>query len=308
MSKRVLAIYYTQSGQLGDIMRHFTQPLVDAGHAVDTVVYQPATPYPFPWTVTSFFSVMPDCVLSVPTTLAPFTIPEAHYDLIILGYQAWFLSPSIPVNSLLQDPAFKSVVKDTPVVTITGGRNMWINAYGRLRQNLEDLGARPVGTIALVDRHLNLVSFVTIFHWMFHGKKDRYLSIFPPPGVSDADIRKTSEYGRLLLPRLAADQGAGLAAGDWTGLQKELVDAGATEIRDHLMLIELNAGKMFGVWARFIARQKNQKPWLAAFKYYIIIALFLLGPVAYVLVQLVLKPLKAKWFADKKHYYLYKNG
>jgi hypothetical protein len=297
--KRVLAIYYTQSGQLGDIMQHFTAPLKAAGHSVETVIYRPAAEYAFPWTATSFFAVMPDCVLSVPTTLAPFTLQEPAYDLVILGYQAWFLSPSIPVNSLLRDPAFGAVLKDTPVITITGARNMWINAYGRLRENLADLGARPVGTIALVDRHLNLVSFMTIFHWMFHGKKDRYLSVFPKPGVSDHDIEQTADYGRLLLPYLSR--------GDWTGLPGELAGAGAVEIKDHLMLIELNGGRIFSVWAHFIARRKNKRPWLAAFKYYIIIALFLLGPVAYILVKVLLKPLMPKWFADKKHYYLYEN-
>jgi hypothetical protein len=300
MSKRVLAIYYTQSGQLGDIIQHFTAPLRDAGYSVETVVYRPGVEYVFPWTATRFFAVMPDCVLSVPTALAPFTLKESSYDLVILGYQAWFLSPSIPVNSLLRDPAFGAILKGTPVITINGARNMWINAYGRLRQNLLDLGARPAGTIALVDRHLNLVSFMTIFHWMFHGKKDRYLSVFPKPGVSDADIEKTTAYGQLLLPHLDA--------GDWTGLPQELVGAGAVEIKDHLMLIELNAGRIFAVWARFIARRKNKRPWLVAFKYYIIIALFLLGPVAYALVKVLLKPLMPKWFADKKHYYLYENG
>src|SRR5580692_10474557 len=100
MGKKVLAIYYSQSGQLAEIMDHFTAPLVDAGHDVEMVSVKPVTAYPFPWTTEQFYSVMPDCVLGVAGELAPFSLKQRSYDLIILGYQTWFLSPSIPVNGL----------------------------------------------------------------------------------------------------------------------------------------------------------------------------------------------------------------
>ena len=76
MSKKVLVIYYSQSGQLGDIINNFTQPLSEAGHIVEKVCVQPEKPYPFPWTGKSFFAVMPDCVLQVPTNLQPFQLKD----------------------------------------------------------------------------------------------------------------------------------------------------------------------------------------------------------------------------------------
>src|ERR1700744_216850 len=124
MSKKVLAIYYSQSGQLGEIIDNFTAPLITAGATVEKVRVEPVTPYPFPWKGKSFFGVMPDCVLAVPGELAPFQLKESSYDLIIFGYQAWFLSASIPANSILHHSAFRTVVKNTPVITITGARNM----------------------------------------------------------------------------------------------------------------------------------------------------------------------------------------
>src|SRR4051812_42548443 len=132
MSKKVLAIYYSQSGQLGEIIDNLTRPLELAGATVEKVQVQPSTKYPFPWKGDSFFAVMPDCVHQVPTELAPITLKESKYDLVILGYQAWFLSPSIPVNSILHHPIVRSAIKDTPVVTITGARNMWITAFEKL--------------------------------------------------------------------------------------------------------------------------------------------------------------------------------
>ena len=120
MNKKLLVIYYSQSGQLGDILYNLTDPLIKAGHSVEKIIVQPAIAYPFPWTGKSFFAVMPDCVLEVPAALQDFQLKENEYDLVILGYQAWFLSPSIPFYSLLQDPQLKAVIKNTPVITVTG--------------------------------------------------------------------------------------------------------------------------------------------------------------------------------------------
>ena len=69
MSKKVLAIYYTQSGQLGEIIDRFTAPLVEAGIEVEKVSINLVDNYAFPWTANGFFSVMPDCVLDVPAEL-----------------------------------------------------------------------------------------------------------------------------------------------------------------------------------------------------------------------------------------------
>ncbi|MEJ0082811.1 MAG: hypothetical protein WDM78_18080 [Puia sp.] len=51
----------------------------------------------------------------------------------------------------------------------------------KIKPVLKSMDARLVGNMALVDRHHNFVSFVTIFHWMFKAKKDRFLNIFPFP-------------------------------------------------------------------------------------------------------------------------------
>ena len=100
MSKKVLVIYYSQSGQLGDIINSLTKPIAAAGHSIETVRVLPAKPYPFPWKGKSFFAVMPDSVTGIPTELQTFQLKENAYDLVIVGYQAWFLSPSIPCNSI----------------------------------------------------------------------------------------------------------------------------------------------------------------------------------------------------------------
>ncbi len=296
MSKKVLAIYYTQSGQLGEIVDHFTAPLMEAGTTIEKVSINLSKNYPFPWTTNRFFGVMPDCVLDVPAELAPFELKEKSYDLIILGYQAWFLSPSIPFNSLLHHPGFVDILKNTPVITITGARNMWLNAFVKVKKLIHAAGAKLVGNIALVDTHANPISFVTIFHWMLHGKKDRYLNIFPSPGVSDADISHTSVFGEHVLQHLNSNE--------WNGLQNKMVMDGAVKLKYNLMIIESVASKMFKLWANFIVKRKNRAVWLKAFKYYLLIAFFIGAPILLTIDTIFIRPFSSRRIRAKKGYYL----
>lgn len=295
MSKKILVIYYTQSGQLGDILDNFTLPLVKAGNSVEKVCVQPVKPYPFPWTGKSFFAQMPDCVLQVPAELQPFQLKENAYDLIILGYQPWFLSPCIPVNSILHHPSVKAVLKNTPVVTITGARNMWISAMEDIKKILKKAEAKLVGNIVLVDKHHNFVSFVTILYWMFTAKKDRYLNKFPKPGVSDEDIANTNIFGATVEKYLQS--------GKWEGLQNELVQQKAVEVKYNLMFIESKAKRIFGLWANFIVKRKKRTAWLVVFKYYLLIALFIAAPIILTVDAIFFKPFLSGRIKKQKQYY-----
>ena len=296
MSKKVLVIYYSQSGQLGDIIDSLTKPIAAAGHSIETVRVLPAKPYPFPWKGKSFFAVMPDSVTGVPTELEPFQLKETVYDLVIVGYQAWFLSPSIPCNSILNHPAVKAVIKNTPVVTITGARNMWISAMERIKASLKETGAALKGNIVLVDKHPNFVSFVTILYWMFTAKRDRYLNMFPKPGVADTDIDACKNYGLLVETHLKK--------GSWDGLQDELIQAKAIEVKYNLMFIESKAKKLFRLWANFIIKRKKRTGWLVAFKYYLIIALFIAAPIILTIDAIFFKPFLSGRIKKQKQNYL----
>lgn len=282
-----------------EIIDAFTSTIATPDVTIEKVQVHPVTNFDFPWTGKRFFSVMPDCVMGNPRPLQPYSLKEDKYDLVILGYQPWFLSPSIPSSTLLQDEKFKALINDTPVVTISAGRNMWLNAFDKIKILLADAGAKHVGNVALVDRHSNPVSFVTIFYWMLKGKKERYLNIFPKPGVSDEDIKKTAVYGEIVNQHLLS--------GNWEGLQQQLVDKGAVMIKYPLMVIEGKAKHIFKAWAKIIIKRKNQLPWTEAFKYYLFIALFLGAPILLTLDAFLIRPFTGKQIRNKKQHYLLLN-
>ncbi|MEO8172981.1 MAG: hypothetical protein ABI581_07855 [Sediminibacterium sp.] len=296
MDKKVLAIYYTQSGQLGEIIDHLTQPLLDAGISVEKVRIKPVNDYAFPWTGERFYDVMPDCVLGVPVELEPFVLKETAYDLVILGYQSWFLSPGIPSNSLLHHPSFTAVLKDTPVVTVTGARNMWLNAFVGIKKLLRQHSANHVGNIALVDEHLNPLSYFTIFHWLLGGKKTRLLGVFPLPGVADKDIARSSDFGGTILAYLLKET--------WEGMQDKLVTQKAVAYNYSLMILEAKAGPQYIGWANKVNSSRHRKRLLSVFKYYLHVALFVGAPILLIIDALFIRPFSSKRVEKLKQHYL----
>lgn len=101
MNKKVLVLYYSQTGQLAEIVRNFITPFEQAGVDVEKIHIKPKNDFDFPWSGKGFFEAMPESVLGIPVELEEFKLNEPKYDLVIFGYQPWFLSPSIPASSIL---------------------------------------------------------------------------------------------------------------------------------------------------------------------------------------------------------------
>ena len=272
--KRVLVVYYTQSGQLKEIIDSVLSPLTEV--TIDFLPIDTAEPFPFPWTDEAFFGAFPESYLQIPQPLKPFHLAHTDYDLVILGYQVWYLSPSIPFNSFLQHPEAKKLLSGKPVITISGTRNMWVMAHQKVKKLLTDCGAHLVGNIALTDRHHNHISVITIVQWLFSGDKNkRYLGVFPKAGVADKDVQGASVYGSLIAPHLQTD--------DYTGLQQAIVAHGGVHYKRFLLSAEKKGNRLFGIWAKMIYGSKKRKFLLKCFRIYLYIAIWVLMPIVWLL-------------------------
>ena len=291
--KRILVVYYTQSGQLKEIIDSVLSPLTEV--TIDFLPIDTAEPFPFPWTDEAFFGAFPESYLQIPQPLKPFQLAHTDYDLVILGYQVWYLSPSIPFNSFLQSETGKRLLQGKPVITISGTRNMWVMAHQKVKKLLTDCGARLVGNIALTDRHHNHISVITIVQWLFSGDKNkRYLGVFPKAGVADKDIESASVYGTLITPHLQT--------GDYTGLQQEIVAHGGVHYKRFLLSAEKKGNRLFGIWAKMIYGSKKRKFLLKCFRIYLYIAIWVLMPIVWLLYWLIYPLFFWKVERDKKKF------
>lgn len=297
MNKKVLVLYYSQTGQLTEIVESFVAGLKSplGGVEVEVVRAKPKNDFAFPWTSDRFFDAMPETVLAIPTPMEKIELKETKYDLVVFAYQPWYLSLSIPANSILATDEVKKILKNTPVITLIGARNMWLSSQEKLKKILKELGANLVGNIALVDRNQNSISAITILHWMMNGKKDRYLGIFPKPGISDEDISNTQVFGKTVL--------AFLRKGNFKGMQQQLANQGAVEVVSDYMIIEKLAPRLFLIWANFITKRKNRAAWLVVYKYYLLFALFIIAPIVLTVNAILFRPFLGKSISEKKLYY-----
>lgn len=300
--KNVLVIYYTQSGQLLDISKNITQELENSNE-VNLSYYEikMKNKFPFPWDKKSFYNAFPETFLQVPFDLDDLDNPllKKTYDLIILSYQVWFLSPSIPVNSFLNTQIAKSLFNNKPVITVIGCRNMWIMAQEKMKKLIIQNNANLVGNIALVDRHINHISVITILHWMMTGLKTRYLGIFPKPGVSDKDINESTKFGSIIINSLFKDK--------YDHLQSQLLEKGAVKIKPFLIVMDKRANILFGKWANFInskgvANSDKRQPFIKLFSIYLSVAIWLIAPIVFLLFLLSFVFLYKGRKKDKKYY------
>jgi hypothetical protein len=282
--KRILILYYTQSGQLLSILESLVKPLIHAGHTIHFEAIQPEEKFPFPWTSYQFFNAFPEVFSQKPLQLKGLSTKATNgYDLVILGYQPWFLTPSRPVSSFLQSEEAKKILTGKPVITVLGCRNMWLGAQEKVKKRLSILNARLVGHIALIDRSPNLTSLITILRWMFTGDKKPFW-IFPAAGVSQSDIEHATTYGEIINDAIT---------GDYVNLQTRLNEAGAIDIKPNLVLLERRGQKAFSVWSKFIAaggavHSSGRKIRVYIFMYLLPTAIFFLSPILWMVSRVLL--------------------
>lgn len=295
--KKILTIHYSQSGQLTEIVDQFCSGIENV--AFEHVRISPKYPFTFPWTNNVFFDIMPDTVLENAIELAPFSLQENTYDLIILAYQPWFLSPSMPITALLKQESFQKMIKDTPIVTLIGSRNMWLNSQESIKKLILDAGGNLVGNVPLIDRNPNLLSVISILHWMQTGSKTKKWGIFPKPGVSDEDIAGIKKFGQLV--------NSDLQSNDFSNYQAKVVENGGVTIPTNILFIEGKAKRIFRIWANLIQKKTaaggNRKFWVNFFKYYLLFALFIVSPILLLIYFVLIYPFTIAKVKAKKSYY-----
>lgn len=206
--KRILIVQYSQSGQLTDVMRHLTAPLLAERNLEITIeTIRPRDPYPFPWPIARFFDTFPEAVYLDPPEMVPLTVDcDQRFDLVILGYQVWFLSPSLPVTGFLQSSAAVRLLREVPVVTVVACRDMWLMAQEQMKRLLDACGARLVGHVALVDEAGSFGSFLATPVWVMTGRKGPHLGgLIPRAGVSEEQSRSSRRFGERIAEVLRRD-------------------------------------------------------------------------------------------------------
>lgn len=272
---KILIIYYSQSGQLKELLENivtYFSPSIE----VNYVAIRPKVPFPYPWTADTFFDAMPETVLKIQTEIEPPPdIIYQDYDLVLLGYQPWFLNVSQPIYSFLNSD-WAEILKGKKVITVIGSRNMWLNAQETVKTLLLRHDAHLIGNIVLRDKHSNIISTLTVIRWMFKGQKTASKWL-PAAGISEQDIAEAKRFAPIIEQVIKSNQA--------DSLQDLLLDVGAVDLTPSLIVLEKRGLKQFPIWAKRIRSKglpgdAKRLPTVRLFKNLLIVAVFILSPIS----------------------------
>lgn len=257
--KKILVVSYTQTGQLDAIVQSLIEPLVESKEQqkqeieITHGVIRPRTAFPFPWPFWRFFNTFPETVYADTTAIEPLTISDdAEFDLIILAYQVWFLSPSLPIQAFLKSEQAKKLFRGKPVITVIGCRNMWLMAQERTKQYLQDLGAHLIDNVVLTDRTHVSATFISTPLWMLTGKRGPFLGgMVPAAGIPPEDIAGMARFGRAIAEQLPARTRE--------NTQPMFTGLGAVAINPRMIASEKIALRSFRIWGGWLRALGNQQ-------------------------------------------------
>ncbi|MCD4834918.1 MAG: hypothetical protein K8R31_14060 [Bacteroidales bacterium] len=298
---KILILYYSQSGQLTEIVKNFAIPFVKSNnYSVTYANIEPVKEYGFPWKGYEFFDSFPESVNRIPCKIKPLDLGDEDFDLIVFAYTAWYMSPSIPSNSFLLSDQAKRIFKDKPVITLLGVRNMWILAQEYVKNKIAENGGRLIGNIVLRDRAENLTGIVTISYFLFTGKKDRFLGFFPKPGISQKDIDESEKFGEIIKNHFDNKT--------LENLQDNLLEHKAVKINPYLLSVEKTAAeRVFKIWANFILKKggpanSERRTRVNIFRWYFPFAILVIAPLKYVFF-LIFAPFRIRKSREEVKYF-----
>lgn len=302
-AQKILVVHYSQTGQLSRLVQNFIAPLHNQpGIEVDTVNIAPREAFPFPWPFWRFFDTFPETVHLKPQ---PIDIPNpAHddYDVVVIAYTVWFLSPAQPITAFLQQAQTRALLNGKLVITLIGCRNMWLTAQEKMKQLLADNGAKLIGNIVKTDACGTAASFVTTPAWLLTGDR-QYFKNLPAAGISETELADMARFGQKLADTLQSG----------SPLDETLFrNMGAVSVDEKLILSEKAGARSFFLWGKLLMAAGKVSPLLrrvllAVYIVFLIVLILTVVPLS-ALVKMLLRPVLRPWLMRQKQYYSQPSG
>jgi hypothetical protein len=246
MRRRILIIYYSQSGDVARLAEALTNRLDP--HHTDLVWERilPRIDYPYPWPLYRFLDVFPECVNGDPPEIHPPQFDaNADYDLVIVAYQVWYLAPSLPIQAFMRS-SHATVLRNKKVITLVGCRGMWHSASAAMKKLISGAGGIHIDNIVVQHQGSPIATLITTPRLLLTGKKDRFLGLMPAAGFRDRDIASLSRFGERLAEKLETLKGPSREP-LFAGLQ-------AVTVNQHLVFSEIIGFTIYRLWAQLTRR------------------------------------------------------
>lgn len=209
--KRILAVYFSLTQQTRKVIGALEEALVAGGHEVDHLELELADDkYKLPHSFPNFWKdwALTTAGKQIKVNLVPKTAPRPveDYDLVILGYQPWFMKPSFPVRTWLTSAA-GSILEGKKVVSVITARGAWKACFAEANRLVKAQGGEIVDSLALCAQVGDPMNFMQLSRWLFRNDDpdQSYQRKYGPYGVGDVGIAAANAFGASLSMRLTAE-------------------------------------------------------------------------------------------------------
>ena len=206
-SKRVLVLYYSLTGQMERVLNAMTPQLEASGHQVLRRKIVPVDEWTLPFDPVRFYVDWAKTWAGKTLTqrLRPMDLEGIDPDCILLGFQPWYLAPSIPVNSFLHGPEAR-IFRDRPVIALVTCRNRWERSLRIARDRIAVAGGRLIDALIVQDQVPEPANMATTYYRLMEDHAPppgHWIARFKPFGIGDDAVAVVEDWGRDLAVRLS---------------------------------------------------------------------------------------------------------
>ncbi len=208
--KRVLVVYYSLTGQMERVLDALVPRLEEAGHQVDRRKVVPVHEWTLPFDPVRFYVYWARTWAGKTLTqpLEPMDFQGIEPDCVLLGFQPWYLAPSIPVNSFLHGE-HSAIFRDRPVIAVMTCRNRWERALRIARDRIDEAGGRLIDALVVQDQVPEPANMATTYYRLMENRvppPGHWIARFQPFGIGDPAVDVVRDWGRDLAVRLTEDR------------------------------------------------------------------------------------------------------
>ena len=211
--KKILVIFYSLSGQTLKAIQSIADPIRTAGHRVDierieTMSDRYRIPYNPKLLLWEWGLCWSGQTLRVPIKPVIPPLPPEEYDAVIVGYQTWYLEPSIPVASWLETRNARDLLYGKPIFSVVTARSTWKQSLQRFTEAVSRLGGHVVDNFAICASNPSPHNIVLLSHMLFNGRdpNEGWRTKLGPFGIGEEGVESARLYGQMLALRFSKEE------------------------------------------------------------------------------------------------------
>lgn len=203
----VLALYTSLTHQTERIVLTVAEALERGGHHVTREKLEPVVPMPLPVPPEMLGRLLKQALTGAwpVVPLQPLRASvDTPYELILLGYQPWYMTPSVPMHSFLKGPQAQ-LLRGRAVIGLLSCRALYARASGLFEQWVSEAGGSVLEQRVWTDQDKRPTNFASLGHMLKHGQDPQsgpLTRLLKPFGVGETGLARAQSYGESLSTRL----------------------------------------------------------------------------------------------------------